>query len=42
MGRSVLASFLCLKLLHEYVLNLTINVQHGNAQAAVWHDFWVC
>jgi hypothetical protein len=21
---------------------LTINVQHGNAQAAVWHDFWVC
>jgi hypothetical protein len=21
---------------------LAINVQHGNAQAAGWHDFWVC
>ena len=21
---------------------LAINAQHGNAQAAVWHDFWVC
>jgi hypothetical protein len=21
---------------------LAINAQHGNAQATVWHDFWVC
>ena len=21
---------------------LAINAQHGNAQDAVWHDFWVC
>jgi len=21
---------------------LAVNAQHGNAQGAVWHDFWVC
>ena len=22
--------------------SLAVNAQHGNAQGAVWHDFWVC